>query len=71
MSGNISGISTPILLILNRILSTIIKRILEMGDARAYEWLKIVFGLKKIMHVSKKARLSVKSKNYWRLELAK
>jgi len=46
-----------------------IKRILELGDAKAFCWLKIVFGRKKIKHVLEKARISSKSKNYWRFFL--
>lgn len=46
-----------------------IKRILEYGDKRAFTWLKSVFGLKKIKNVASRARLSPKSKNYWKLTL--
>ena len=43
-----------------------IKRILELGDTTAFNWLKIVFGKKKIEEVLEKAKISSKSKNYWR-----
>lgn len=42
-----------------------IKRILEYGDERAFEWLKFVFGKEKIKNVAQKSRISKKSKNYW------
>lgn len=46
-----------------------IKRILELGDGRALKWLKSVFGSKKVAQVARSARLSPKSKNYWKLNL--
>lgn len=46
-----------------------IKRILELGDKKAFLWLKLVFGKKKIRSVAKKAKLSPKSQNYWKLTL--
>lgn len=46
-----------------------IKRILELGDKKAFSWLKIVFGKKKIKEVLKKAHLSPKSQNYWKSTL--
>lgn len=46
-----------------------IKRILELGDRQAFEWLKQVFGLELIKKVVKKSRLSPKAKNYWKLTL--
>ncbi len=42
-----------------------IKRILETGDSKAYDWLKRVFGVKQIAKTARKAHLSSKSKNYW------
>ena len=42
-----------------------IKRLLEMGDKKAVSWLKRVFGVKKVTRVSKRVKLSPKSKNYW------
>lgn len=42
------------------------KRILELGDEKAIVWLKYVYGTKKIKRVALSARLSAKSKNYWR-----
>jgi len=42
-----------------------IKRILEYGDEKAFEWLKFVFGTKKIKNIAQKSRISEKSKNYW------
>lgn len=44
-----------------------IKRILEIGDKKSYNWLKIVFGKNKIKSVIKKNNLSSKSQNYWEL----
>lgn len=44
-----------------------IKRILELGDKKALNWLKRVFGKKKIQKVARKVRLSPKSANYWGL----
>lgn len=46
-----------------------INRILELGDKKAFSWLKIVFGKKKIKSVLKKGRLSPKSQKYWKLTL--
>lgn len=46
-----------------------IKRILELGDKKAFSWLKIVFGKKRIKSVVKKTSLSPKSQNYWKLTL--
>jgi len=46
-----------------------IKRILEYGDKKSFAWLKTVFGLNKIKGIAFKARLSPKSKNYWKLTL--
>ncbi len=42
-----------------------IKRILELGDKKSVSWLKKVYGIKEIIRVSKIAKLSPKSKNYW------
>lgn len=44
-----------------------IKRILELGDKKAFLWLKKVFGEEKIRKVARKTRLSAKAKTYWRL----
>jgi hypothetical protein len=44
-----------------------IKRILEMGDKKAFGWAKRVFGTKKVVKVSNRAKLSSKSKNFWKL----
>lgn len=46
-----------------------IKRILELGDEKAFRWLRTVFGKNTIKRVAKNARLSPKSKNYWKLNL--
>lgn len=46
-----------------------IKRILELGDKKAFLWLKIVFGKKRIKSVVRKNKLSTKSQNYWKLTL--
>ncbi len=46
-----------------------IERILELGDKKAFVWLKIVFGKKKIKSVIRKNKLSPKSQNYWKLTL--
>lgn len=46
-----------------------IKRILELGDGKAFRWLGTVFGENTIKRVAKNARLSPKSKNYWKLNL--
>lgn len=46
-----------------------IKRILELGDKKAFSWLKIVFGKDRIKTIVKKNRLSPKSQNYWKLTL--
>lgn len=46
-----------------------IKRLLELGDQKAFSWLMIVFGKKKIKEALRKLRLSPKSKNYWKSTL--
>jgi len=46
-----------------------ITRILEYGDEKAFTWLKIVYGKKKIKSVVRKGKLSLKSQTYWRLVL--
>jgi hypothetical protein len=46
-----------------------IQRILELGDQKAVDWLKLVYGKKKIKAVFKKVRLSPRSQNYWKLVL--
>lgn len=46
-----------------------ILRILELGDQRSVDWLKLVYGKKKIKSVMKHGRLSPKSDNYWKLIL--
>lgn len=42
-----------------------IRRILELGDKRAFNWAKLVFGKARIKRVAGSARLSPKAKNYW------
>lgn len=42
-----------------------IERILELGDTRAFEWLKRVYGLEKIKKILPQAKLSSRSKKYW------
>ena len=44
-----------------------ISRILEIGDEKAFEWLKRVYGTKKIKQTLSKVRLSRKSEQYWKL----
>lgn len=46
-----------------------IQRILEYGDAKAFLWLKVVYGKKKIKMIAKRSRLTAKARNYWRLVL--
>jgi hypothetical protein len=46
-----------------------ILRILEMGDQKSVNWLKTVYGKKKIKAVVAHSRLSAKSRNYWKLVL--
>jgi hypothetical protein len=46
-----------------------IQRILEYGDERAFTWLMAVYGKKKIRLVSRKVKLTARSRNYWRLML--
>lgn len=46
-----------------------IKRLLELGDKKALQWLKTVFGKGEIRKVAKEAKLSRKSKAYWRVAL--
>jgi hypothetical protein len=46
-----------------------IKRILELGDRKAWNWLKRTFSLNKIHQVQSKARLSPKAKSFWQLYL--
>jgi hypothetical protein len=46
-----------------------IERILEFGDQKAVDWLKFVYGKKKMKLVVKKGRLSPRSQNYWKLVL--
>jgi len=46
-----------------------IKRILELGDKKSFNWLKTVFGKRRIKSVVKKSNLSPKSQNYWKLTL--
>lgn len=42
-----------------------IKRVLELGDRRAFNWAKLVFGKARIKRVARGARLSSRAKNYW------
>lgn len=42
-----------------------IRRILELGDKKAFLWLKGLFGEKKIKEVAKKEKMSKKSRNFW------
>lgn len=44
-----------------------IKRILELGDKKAYKWAEEIYGEGKIAEVAKKGKLTPKSKNFWRL----
>lgn len=44
-----------------------IKRILELGDKKAYEWAKEYYGEGKITEVAKKGKLTPKSKNFWKV----
>lgn len=44
-----------------------ISRILEMGDEKAFEWLKRVYGVRKIKKTLSSAKLSKKSENYWKV----
>lgn len=46
-----------------------IKRILELGDEKSVSWLKNVFGTKRVKTVAQKAKLTPKSKNYWKISL--
>jgi hypothetical protein len=46
-----------------------ITRILEYGDEKAFRWLMLVYGKKKIKLIAGKGKLSPKSRNYWRLVL--
>jgi hypothetical protein len=43
----------------------IIGRILELGDRKAFTWIKSIFGIGLIRKVIKSAKLSPKSKNFW------
>ncbi|MBI2007467.1 MAG: hypothetical protein HYS83_02105 [Candidatus Blackburnbacteria bacterium] len=42
-----------------------IKRILELGDKRAFRWARLVFGRARIKNVARNARLSPRTRNYW------
>jgi hypothetical protein len=42
-----------------------IKRILEFGNRKSFEWLKDLFGMKEIRRVVKLKKLSSKSQNFW------
>ena len=44
-----------------------IARILEIGDEKAFEWLKRVYGTKKIKKSLSSVRLSKRSAQYWKL----
>lgn len=44
-----------------------ISRILELGDEKAFDWLKRVYGSSKIKKSLGRARLSKKSEQYWKL----
>ncbi|MDP3888575.1 MAG: hypothetical protein Q8Q24_00880 [bacterium] len=46
-----------------------IKRVLELGDRRAFNWLKKVYGERKIKSVLPHVKLSPKSANFWKLVL--
>ena len=42
-----------------------LKRILELGDKKAFLWAKRTFGLTKIREFVNKKKLSPKSQNFW------
>ena len=44
-----------------------IARILELGDAKAFEWLKRVYGVERIKKALPHTQLSKKSAQYWKL----
>lgn len=48
-----------------------VKRILELGDKKAFLWLKRVFGIQKISKFAKKSTMSPKSKNFWNMVFTK
>lgn len=42
-----------------------IKRILELGDRKAFNWAKLVFGKERIKRTVKMAKISSRARNYW------
>jgi hypothetical protein len=42
-----------------------IKRILELGDKKSFDWIKSFYGLNEIRKVVGQKKLSPKSQNFW------